>query len=195
MEFRRPRFGDPIDLGAHLALLEPRAACKGLFFSSVIRQRRAHGGTSGLDAIVERKYLPFLDYSYADYLRLLVDTAAAVSPDGSVGEGARLLGRRAYSAFLGTNAGKVVFGAFSMQFELVMAVAARGWEIGLNFGKVRSERAGPNHFHVSFHGMPALLETHQVGVVEGAMELCGVRGEVLVSVQSLSSATLDVRWG
>lgn len=195
MEFRPPRFSDPIDLDAHLALLEPRAACKGLFFASVIRQRRAHGGAFGLDAIVERKYLPFLDYSYADYLRLLVDTAAKVGSDGSVGDGARLLGRRAYSAFLGTSAGKVVFGAFSMQFELVMGVAARGWEIGLNFGKVRSERVGTNHFHLHFQGMPALLETHQVGVVEGAMELCGVRGEVLVSSRSLSDATLDVRWG
>jgi|LNFM01.1.fsa_nt_gb uncharacterized protein (TIGR02265 family) len=195
MAFHPPRFDHPLDLGTVLSALPKGASVKGLYFAALTRAVRAAGHPLPLPEISERRYVPFLNYPYADYTRLLFESAPLVAPRTPVGEGLRRLGQAAYSAFLDTNAGRVVFGAFSDQFDLVMSVAPRGWEIGLTFGKVRSERIGPAHYRLHFEDMPAMLETHQVGVVEGAMKLCGVRGEVLVDILAIDRAILDVQWG
>jgi hypothetical protein len=42
--------------------------------------------------------------------------------------------------------------------------------------------------------MPALLETYQVGVLEGALLHLGVEGSVLVDVFDLANADLEVSW-
>lgn len=188
---------DPgIDLEAHLRALAPNASCKGLYYDAVLKQvRAAHRGWSPASVGVEdRRYVAFLEYPYADYLRLVHAAAPLVLPDRPRGEGIRLLGRNAYKALLGSAAGRVIFGSLVSHFDMIIDQAAAGWRVSMNFGAVRSVRVGPMHYELHMRDLPAFISTHQVGVVEGAMDLCGVRGSVEARTRDLANAVLSVRW-
>ena len=195
-EFHAPRLDAPIDLDAHLRLLPRNATCKGLFFLSAIRLLREAERLDvlrplGLDG---RRFLPFFDYPYADLLRLNVATGAAVYPDESPGEGVRRMGQAAYDALLESRVGRVIFGALGLRFGLVVRHGPKGWQVAQNFGHATIEDLADKHVRVHIHEMPALLETAQVGAVEGAMRACQTKGEVRVKMRSLASAVFDVQW-
>lgn len=188
---------DPlIDLDAHLAALAPNARCKGLYYDAVLKQVRAaqRGWSPTSLGVEDRRYLPFLEYPYADYLRLVHGAAPLVLPDRPRGEGIRLLGRNAYRALLGSGAGRVIFGSLVSHFGMIIEQASAGWRVSMNFRAVRTVRLGPTHYELHMSELPAFLSTHQLGVVEGAMDLCGVRGTVEARVADLATAVLDVRW-
>jgi len=193
--FHAPRFGEPVDLEAHVALLPATASCRGLFFLDSINRLEARARTMpDRSGAPSRRYQAFGDYAYADYLRLQHKTAKTLFPNEPVGEGLRRLGQGAYDALLASHVGRIVFGVFGKNFGLIAKMGAKGWGVSLNFGTVGLEELGTRHVRYRFRDMPAFLETLQVGVVEGAMRACGVRGEVLVRMNGLASADFDVRW-
>jgi uncharacterized protein (TIGR02265 family) len=197
LEFRPPRFDAPVDLDAHLALLSPDAACKGLFFNDPIQRLRklnAAVDPFALAGIPQRRFLPFLNYPYKDFLRLLVASARALYPDMPIGEGLRRLGRAGYVALLESQVGKVLFGVFGRNFEYVVQYGGKGYGVSLNFGKCEVESVAPCHARYHFSGIPGFIETYQVGVIEGGMEVCGVRGDVTVAMKDLANASMDIRW-
>jgi uncharacterized protein (TIGR02265 family) len=197
-EHHAPRFDRTLNVEDHIRLLAPKAACKGLFFNDPIaRLRRAKPDHVLLsqDGIASRRYLPFFDYPYADLMRILAGTAGAVYPELPLGEGLRRLGRTGYEALLESQVGKVIFGIFGRNFESVVKTGARGWAVSINFGKVDVEVVGPNHVRYHFENLPGFLETYQVGIVEGAMNVCGVRGEIGVHLKDLANGSFDIRWG
>jgi hypothetical protein len=64
----------------------------------------------------------------------------------------------------------------------------------VSFGQVRFEEFDEGHGAYHFTGLPAFLETYQVGVIEGAMQACGVSGEVLARLDTLGDGTLEFFW-
>lgn len=195
--FRTPRFDRPIEIEDHVALLPPGASCKGLFFNDPIeRLRKVDPRHPLLEAseIAGRRHVAFFDYPYSDFMRVLATTARAVYPAAPLGEGMRRLGRAGYEALLNSHVGKVLFGVFGRNFEQVARMGARGWKVSVSFGAVEIEDLGERHVRYHFRDMPAMLETYQVGVVEGAMNVCGVEGELRIQMRDLANATLDVRW-
>lgn len=191
-DFHPPRFRAPVDLEGHLALLPRTATCRGLFFQDTLKRLEAKNRLPA--ELASRKYQAFGDYPYGDYLRLQLTAAKALFPLDPPGEGLRRLGQGAYDALLDNHIGRVVFGVFGKNFGLIARMAAKGWGVSMNFGNVRVEDRGGHHVQFLFVGMPAFLETLQVGVVEGAMNACGVRGAVNVKMRGLQNATFDIRW-
>ena len=176
-QFRPPRFDAPVDLEAHLRLLPPDATNRGMFFNDLVRQvQRAAPGTdiAELGGVAPRRYLPFLEYPYADFLRLVYAAAKVVRPGGPVGEGLRQLGRTTYATLLESHAGRVLFAVLGIDFEQICRHAPKGYRLAVSFAQVTSTQLGPQHFVVGFRGLPGFLETFQVGVVEGAAMHCNV---------------------
>ena len=197
MSYRAPRFDRPMEVEEHIRLLPHGAACKGLFFNDPIaRLRRVDARHPILDSseIAGRRYVPFFDYPYSDFMRLLAATARAVYPAAPLGEGLRRLGSAGYQALLESQVGKVLFGVFGSSFEQVARVGARGWAVSVSFGKVELEEVGERHVRYHFRDLPAFLESYQVGVVEGAMSACGVEGELRVHLRDPGNGSFDVRW-
>lgn len=205
-DFHPPRFDAPVDLDAQAALLPRGASCRGLFFLDT--QQRLEAGLAGaprvgraptlpdprLAAIVSRRYTAFGDYPYEDYMRLQAYAARRLFPSQPLGEGLRRLGQGAYDALLASHVGRVIFGVFGRNFSLVARMGAKGWGTSMSFGSVEYAELGPGHGRYEFKGMPALLETLQVGVVEGAMRACGVGGRVWVRLPDPATATFELRW-
>ncbi|MDQ3033478.1 MAG: DUF2378 family protein [Myxococcota bacterium] len=193
---RPPRFDRAIPLEEHVRLLPEGAACKGLFFNDPIERLRkvAPGHPLLVGGIAGRRYVPFFDYPYSDFMRLLAGTAQAVYPNVPLGEGLRRLGRAGYEALLQSHVGKVIFGVFGSSFGDVVKTGARGYAVSINFGKVEVEVVGPQHVRYRFERLPAFLETYQVGIVEGAMNVCKVQGEILVHLSDPANGSFDIRW-
>lgn len=144
--------------------------------------------------VKRHRILPFLDYPYAELMRLLVAAAEVLYPTLAAGEGLRRLGRSAYEALLRAQIGKVLFAVVGKDFTRVASLGARGWRVSVNFGKVRFESLGKGHAAYHFSGFPAFIDTYQVGVVEGAMNACGVDGEVWVKLVGPGDGTLELFW-
>lgn len=196
-QFETPRFARPVVLEEHVRALPDGATCKGLFFHDIIEHLRTGAPNHALlarDGLALKRYVHFFDYSYADYMRVLHGTASAVFPAVPVGEGLRRLGRSSYIALLNSQVGKVVFGVLGADLRRVLEMGARGYQISLNFGKVEAEVLGADRLCYHFRDLPAFLETYQVGVIEGAMEVCGYEGQVRILMKNLGNASLDVRW-
>lgn len=196
-ELREPAFFAPFDLDEHLQATPPGATCRGLFFADLLQRVKVgapHVDLQALAGLEERRYLAFLEYPYADFLRMLVAAAKALHPQRPTGEGLRRVGQGAYDALLGSHAGRVVFGALGLDAEQVLSYGPRGYRLSLNFGEVRAERVGDRHFRYVYRDFPAVLETYQVGVVEGALRHCGAKARVLVSMEALGDAVMDITW-
>jgi uncharacterized protein (TIGR02265 family) len=195
--YELPRLERPVVLEEHLRALPAGATCKGLFFHDVLDRLRKSAPNHALLApggLGTRRYMHFFDYSYADYMRVLHGTAQALWPLAPVGEGLRRLGRSSFPALASSQVGKVLFGVLGSDVRRILQLGARGYQVSLNFGRVEVEDLGPNHLRYQFRSLPAFLETYQVGVVEGAMQTCGVEGRVLVKLMNFGLASFDVRW-
>ncbi len=195
--FHRPRFEKSVPIEDQIRLLPKNAACKGLYFNDPIQRLRQADPAHPLlaeGAIGSRRIVPFFDYPYADFMRLFAEAARASYPATPLGGPVRRLGRSGYEALLQNQVGKVLFGVFGRDFEQIVKMGARGWAVSVNFGEVRVESVGANHVRYHFQAMPGYLETYQVGIVEGAMNVCGVEGEVEVELRDLANATFDIHW-
>lgn len=194
---RPPPFDRPVDVEAHLAALPNGATAKGLFLKDPVRRvEKVHPEADVFReaGVPQRRLLPFFDYPYDELIRLLDAAAKILWPDVPRGEALRRLGRGAYEALLSAQVGRVLFGALGSDFARVAAIGARGWKVSVSFGEVRYEELGPRHGAYRFREFPALLETYQVGVVEGAMSVCGVQGEVWTKLEGLGDGVLEFWW-
>jgi len=195
--FERPRVEHPIDLNAHIAALPSGAACKGLFFLDLEDRVRKVAPTANLADradVAPRRYVAFREYPYSDLMRYLVAAASILHRAVPLGEGLRRLGAGAYDAFLGSHVGRVVLGAFGKHLDAILTHGKRAYQLCINFGDIRVEPIERGHVRYHFAGMPAFLETYQVGVVEAAFAATGNRGEVLVQMKNLGEAVFDIQW-
>jgi uncharacterized protein (TIGR02265 family) len=195
--FRPPRFQDPVDLDAHLALVPSGATNRGIFFQEFVHRARAVAPDADLAALAgieRRRYLPFLEYPYADFLRLAHAAARVLFPRSPIGEGLRRLGHGTYDTLLESHAGRVIFSVLGIDFEQVCRNAGAGYRVAVSFGKVTSTQVGPKHFRIAYEVQPSFLETLQVGVIEGAARHCHVTPRIQIELRDLAHATIDVDW-
>jgi uncharacterized protein (TIGR02265 family) len=187
-----------VDIAAHIATLPPGATLRGFFFRDVLdRGARTSLGADVLEraGLPQKKYQPFLAYPYADYLRILDVVARAWFPDQTQGEALRRYAWSTYDVFLDTQVGAAIFGMLSKDVESVLRNATRGYSVAINFGKVTVRPVSRNYVLMSYVGTPVLIETVQVGVVEGALKHCGVTPDIDVQMKDkLGDAELHVRW-
>jgi uncharacterized protein (TIGR02265 family) len=180
-----------------IAALPSGATCLGLYFSDVLglaEKLRPGTDLTGLAGVPKRRYLAFLQYPYADILRLIAAAAKAIHPKLTLGEGMRRVGHSAYDRLFRTQVGAVVFGALGRDPARVFLAGPRGYRLSINFGSVTAESAGSCRVIYRYREMPALLETYQVGVLEGALRHLGVDGSVLIDLFDLANADLQVSW-
>ena len=140
----------------------------------------------------ERRYVGFRDYPAAEYLRLSVTVALAIHATAPLGEALRRIGHSAFQTASNSLVGKTLFGVYGRDFEPLLFTASRAYRVFLNFGEVTAEKAAPGLFRFTARDLPALLETYQVGVLEGVLHHCGAQGRVRIVIEALDRATLEL---
>ena len=198
MTFQAPRFDKPPAIAETIAALPDSATCLGLYFNDVIdtvARARPDADLFALANIKKRRYFPFFSYPYADMLAILATGAKLVHPRVSHGEAIRRLGYRVYEKLFATKVGQLVFGVLGNDVEHVLLAGPRGYSMSSNFGEVTAEVVGEKKAIYHFRKYPALLETYQVGVFEGALAFMKVTGTVRVSLIDVANADIEVTWG
>jgi uncharacterized protein (TIGR02265 family) len=195
---RPPNLDAPVDLRAHLALLPPSAATKGMFVADLLGAASRHltaFEVRALAGVPDRRIFPFSNYPMAEYMKIQIVVAGALHRDAPLGEGLRRLGQRAFATLLDSQVGRTLFGLLDRDFERLMALVGRAHDLTLNFGALGVEKSGPGRYLVRARDLPVFLETYQVGVIEGMLDHCGERAQIRVAVERLDSAVLEVELG
>jgi uncharacterized protein (TIGR02265 family) len=193
--FHEPDFEAPVDLEAHLAALPPEATCKGLFLADLVQQ--AGKVTTERDLfrmaqIAERRYVGFRDYPLADAVQLAVTTARVLYPRYPLGEGLRRAGQTVFDALMGTHIGRSLFGILGREVDLVLLAGPKAFKLMVNVGQLTADKAGFRTFHLRAQEFPGLLETYQIGVLEGMLRYCGQRGRIRIALEDLGTATIEL---
>ena len=197
MSFQAPRFDNPLPVAETIAALPESATCLGLYFNDVIdtvSRARPDADVFALTSIKKRRYFPFFSYTYADMLNIIATSAKLVHPRVSHGEAVRRLGHRVYEKLFETKVGQLIFGVLGNDVERVLMAGPRGYSMSSNFGEITSEVIEPGKVVFHFRKMPALLETYQVGVIEGALAFMKVKGTVRVRMIDVANADFEISW-
>jgi uncharacterized protein (TIGR02265 family) len=195
--FRMPREDAPVDLEAHVQRLHPRATVKGLFFADLVAtvSRRVPGlDVIALAGLPSRRYLPFIDYPCADWLRLKIAASELLFPRVPRGVAMRRLGRMAFPAFMESRAGRLMFELAAPRIEDALARAPQAYAVISNAGVVEFERPAPRTADIVFVGFPGFLETYQVGIVEGVCAHYSANVTIEIALRTIADGTIRVRW-
>lgn len=197
MSFQAPRFDIPPPVAETIAALPETATCLGMFFNDVfdtVAQKRPDVDLFAIANIKKRRYFPFLSYPYADMLTIMSAGSRLVHPRVSHGEALRRMGVRAYSRLAETKVGQLVFGALGGDVKRVLLAGPRGYSLSSNFGELTAEVTGEKQIVYRFRNMPSLLETYQVGVIEGGLEAIKAIATVRVSAVDIANADIQITW-
>jgi uncharacterized protein (TIGR02265 family) len=195
--FQPPRFDAPPPISESLAALPDSATCLGLYFNDILDAvTRARPDADILTAahITKRRFFPFFSYSYADVTNLISAAATLLHPRVAHGEAIRRLGHTAYDRFFSTRVGQVMFGMFGNDVQKIFLTGPRGYSLSMNFGELTAEAVGDRKVIYHYRNMPALLETYQVGVIEGTLRHLNVSGSVRVDMIDVANADIEISW-
>lgn len=194
--FREARDDYAFELSDVLAAVRPDASVKGLFLQTVVDRVGDRAALFARARVPDRRIVPFLDFPYHDYMRVLVAAAEMLHPDVPRTVALRRFHHPFYEAFAETLPGRVIFGVLGRDASRILPVGPRGWQVNLkHLGEVRGHTVGPRHVRYEYSGYPALVcECCDVGVVEGALAFLGERGQVRIRTPRPDHAELDITW-
>lgn len=198
MAFRAPRLDVPIDVEEHISHLPEGATIKGYCFQSAIKWAEEVKG-SGLDILGEAgvsqtRFSAFLDYPYADFMRVAVTAARLGKPHQAAGKSLYDIGLFLYSSILDLHFGKIYFAVIGNDLHRIGKSGAKAWGVTLNFGKVEYEETGPTSFVYRFRDLPAFLETYQYGIITGGVIPAVQDPTIEIDLHDIGNADFLVSW-
>jgi uncharacterized protein (TIGR02265 family) len=73
-------------------------------------------------------------------------------------------------------------------------MAPAAYRATLGFGSLEAEEVGHREYHVRFRDRPILIETYQVGVIEGAFRHVNEQARIRVALDDLANGVVEVSW-
>jgi uncharacterized protein (TIGR02265 family) len=187
-EFAEVDLRGPIDLEARIASTPTAATAKGMFFEQLAASARS----LGVDC--EPRYVAFRGYPLRDFMRLLASCAQARFPALPPREAFRQLGREAFSALMGSVAGRVIFTFALGDAQGALRLAPEGYKHSLSHCSVRTRVNTPEQVVLELRGVWNYPECYHVGVIEGGCAAFGPRPHVRTRVLSPCDVDMLIRW-
>lgn len=148
----------------------------------------------GIEAGAQRRIQQFKDYPLREYMELLLDAAVTLSPEDLPKEGLRRLGQLAIPTFAHSIVGGVIMSTVGKNWELCLKMVSRGYEVSLKPGKAVVAELSNDRALVQLRGIWNFGDSYQVGVIEGLMQSCDIRGTVVVEALSKCDPDLRLHW-
>lgn len=136
---------------------------------------------------------PFRYYPLQLFMRELLAAATLIYPESPLSDSLRRLGRLVCPTFAESIGGKVMMGVVGRNLELGLSVLTRGYHLSLRPGSAAVLKQSPGQWRVELRQIWNFGDTYQVGVVQGLMDWCRVRGEIVPRVLSPCDTDLEVR--
>lgn len=196
-EFIPPRVRFEIDVEGIIARVPAEASTKGMFFNRCLSLARDHDEDALLRAagIEMRRFVPFAEYPWAQFVRLSVVVANAIA-SGDTTAGLREIGCALFVEYADSLVGQVTFGVLRTNADRVIGLGAKAWNLTGIPGRVHAESVGDRHYRYHFVDYPAeFTETIAIGVLEGALRSCGEIPRLSFARADLMNSVIDIRWG
>jgi eukaryotic-like serine/threonine-protein kinase len=193
---RAPRDRYRFDLEEILRGVPQSASVKGMFLQSVVDRVTDRKALFARARVADRRIVPFLDFPYHDYMRVLLAAAETISPSQPTTVALRRFHQSFYETFAESLAGRVMFGVMGREAGRILPIGAKGWQVNVKLGSVSAVTVAPRHVRYTFADYPALVaECCDVGVIEGALRFFGEhRGEVRIRTPSPDHSEIDITW-
>jgi uncharacterized protein (TIGR02265 family) len=188
-DFVLPDTSGSEDVAEVAARCPPEAMTRGMFLVDIVDALRRKKLP-----LPERAYQTFGNYPQREFITVAAAAAVQLFPDVSQREALRLVGQSAYPVFAQTLIGKVMFGVLGNDIGAVMRVAPRGYASILSHGHADLLEAGPRFVRVRLVNVHTFLSSYQVGVFEGALLACDVKGTVKVRYDNATNGEFLVEW-
>lgn len=180
------------DLRAHFDRIErtPRShTIKGMYVAGIQDTMRSLGMET--DAL---KIQQFKDYPIRDFMETLLDATVTLFPKKPVAEGLKLLGEQAIPTFAASIVGSVIMGTVGRSWNLALKCVSRGYEVSLKPGRAVVAEISNGQALVELREVWNFGESYQVGVINGLMQWCGLKGEILPVIKSQCDVDLQIVW-
>jgi len=198
LEFHAPDFAAPIDVEAAIARTPRTATAKGMFLQKLADMGKRAAPTREeqiFAGVTTRRWVPFLDYSLRENMRLMANVVPIRFPTEPLGEGFRRYGWLAFPTFADSMAGRVMMGQRTRSdIDSILALGPKGIMMTVSHCSVRAERVEDRHWRFEYESTYCFLETYHVGILEGVLRASHVTPNIRVQMKSPSDGVFDVRW-
>jgi uncharacterized protein (TIGR02265 family) len=185
-----PDFTATLDAEAEIAAVPPEATSKGTWLSTLADRVTSAGQVP----VVAGPFIGFKDYPGADFCRLLVQAARVVHRDVPLREGLRRIGRAAYNDINTSLVGRVVFGAVGRDIHRLMALTSKAYEVSGHPQRGEVVEHASNHAIIRLTCIFTFVDCYQPGVLEGVLDVCGLKGTITMKKHSASAADFLAEW-
>lgn len=178
-DFLDPDWSSPLDVERLIAAAPQSSLIKGMFLIPVAAEvKRRAPATPG----IRDRYVPFQDYPMHEHMRVLALGATTIFPEVSLRQGLRKLGRGALAAFLESTVGRVTWAATDGGPEQLLRALARAYVVTMPGVDVQVLSSSATQSIIHFSGVYSYLDSHHVGIFEGALRSIGQNPRVRVKL-------------
>jgi uncharacterized protein (TIGR02265 family) len=174
---------------AHVAQTPETHSVKGMYVGGIWDALAGHG------VVTQRPRIhSFKDYPLREYMELLLDAAITLFPQHTPNDGLKCLGRLAIPTFATSIVGGVIMATVGRSWELALKCVSKGYEVSLKPGKATVAGARPGRAVLQLRDIWNFADSYQVGVVEGLIDWCHLRGQVTPQPLSAADCDLVIEW-
>lgn len=185
-----PPWSAAFDVERLVRLVPDDATMTGMFLSAV----QSFGAQRGARLSTARlKYTPFSPYPLREHCELLVEVARKVYPDLPIRQALRKIGHGAPVILMQSVVGRVVLGSVEGPLAVLTAMA-KSYMLHMHPGAVTVTSHEPTSLVVRASNIYNFLDSHNVGVFEGALRHAGVSGTVRIHSYDRTTADLLCSW-
>jgi Protein of unknown function (DUF2378) len=180
-----------LDRAALIQAIPEGYVVKGLFFGRHVQTLGAD-----FDALCSEleeaprfgRYMPFIDYSRRDYVRIMIAAARKAFPAQALREGIRRLGRQDFAVFAESTWGKVSLAVATYIKSFLLAVPPIYMKIAPGKWVVSAEELDTATVRMKFSPIYGAWE-YQLGQIEGAV--IAMKSRPTIGVQEVSPGTFQ----
>ena len=187
--FVDPDWSAPIDFAERLAAIPPGAMVRGMFVQLLVDAI----GPTNMAKRPAKRYYAFKNYPLREYVELL-GFAAEHMRKKAPADCVRRLGWRVYPNYAKTITGTAIFAVAGHDFYRMIELAPTAYQVSLQPAEVHISTLEPQYALVQLRNLYNVPEFHQVGIWEGAMQTCGVQGQIKTEVIDYGAVNFEIRW-
>jgi uncharacterized protein (TIGR02265 family) len=140
------------------------------------------------------QYLAFKEYPIQENLALSFQIARRLHPDVSIATALRLLGHRAFGAFLESMVGRALLGLPGLRPSHAVKLAPRAYKIVIPSADVSVSVVADDAVIFSFRNFPIVVNSYEIGVLEGGFISKNVPCEIYIKQIAFGEADLFCTW-
>jgi len=188
--FAEPKWYAPIDFEARLAAIPTRAMVRGMFLQLLVQGL----GDEASARVSDRRYIAFKNYPLREYVQLLALACGDKNSRLPAAQRVRQMGRSVYPNYAKTITGTAIFAAAGRNYRRVLELCPAAYRVAVEHSQVTIRSIAEGRALVELRELWNLPDLHQVGIFEGAMQVCGARGKILVRQIDYGAADLEITW-